>query len=253
MPLPDLAALAEGDLPAGQHWILKAGGTSTDFHTGLETIHPDGHRDEGGMGGPPLYPGDVMNTSTGGSDRGLRRVVVRADPRVVRVGVQLARGEQLELPPLATQPDIGLSFFATLPLRPSAWSRSPPSMQTVRCWNLRICPGMRRAGGVSSGGSAAQGGEDSGHPAGPTPPRGGRYGLVMARWLLVKNRRPSGSWPVTVQDDADRSGVKRGADGEVHSWDELQALAAKHAIEPRKVGGPGLAEMRVALGPAPDA
>jgi hypothetical protein len=114
MPPPGLAVLAEGDLPTGQHWILKAGGTSADFYTGLQTIHPDGHRDEGGMGGPPLYPGSLMNTYTGGSERGLRHVVVRADPRVAQVRVQLASGEQLELPPLATQADPGLSFFATL-------------------------------------------------------------------------------------------------------------------------------------------
>jgi hypothetical protein len=115
MPQPDLDVLAEGDLPTGQHWILKAGGTrADDFYTFLETIHPDGHHDEGGMGGPPLHPGSLMNTYTGGSDQGLRRVVVRADPRVARVRVQLASGERLDLPPLATRPDVGLSFFATL-------------------------------------------------------------------------------------------------------------------------------------------
>jgi hypothetical protein len=52
MPRPGLEVLAEGDLPTGEHWILRGGGTSGDFHTLLETIHPDGHRDEGGMGGP---------------------------------------------------------------------------------------------------------------------------------------------------------------------------------------------------------
>jgi hypothetical protein len=65
-------------------------------------------------GGPPLYPGSLMNTYTGGSGQGLRRVVVRADPRVACVRLQLASGEQLDLPPLATRPDVGLSFFATL-------------------------------------------------------------------------------------------------------------------------------------------
>ena len=49
MPAPDLAVLAEGDLSTGEHWILRAGGTSTDFYTFLETVHPDGHRDQGGM------------------------------------------------------------------------------------------------------------------------------------------------------------------------------------------------------------
>jgi hypothetical protein len=114
MPMPDLAIRAQGDLPTGQHWVLRAGGTMTDFYTFLETIHPDGRRDQGGMGGPPLYPGSLLNTYTGGSDWGLRRVVVRADPRVARVRVQLASGERRELPLLATRPDIGLAFFATL-------------------------------------------------------------------------------------------------------------------------------------------
>lgn len=114
MPQPDLVVLAEGDLPAGQHWILKGGGTRDDFYTFLETIYPDGHRDEGGMGGPLLHPGSLMNTYTGGSDQGLRRVVVRADPRVATVRVKLASGELLDLPPLVTRPDLGLSFFAAL-------------------------------------------------------------------------------------------------------------------------------------------
>lgn len=114
MPQPDLAVLAEGDLPTGQHWILKAGGTRDDCYTFLETIHPDGHRDEGGMGGPPLSPGSLMNTYTGGSDRGLRRVLVRADPRVARVRVKLASGELLDLAQLATRADLGVSFFAAL-------------------------------------------------------------------------------------------------------------------------------------------
>jgi hypothetical protein len=52
MAEPDLAVIAEGDLPSGEHWILRAGGTSTEFGTFLETIHPDGRRDQGGMGGP---------------------------------------------------------------------------------------------------------------------------------------------------------------------------------------------------------
>jgi hypothetical protein len=119
MPLPDMAVLAEGGLPTGQRWVLRAGGTSSDFYTFLETIHPDGHRDEGGMGGPPLYPGRLMNTSTWGSERGMRRVLVRADPQVARVRVHLASGEQVDLPPVAARPDLGLVFFATL-LPPSA-------------------------------------------------------------------------------------------------------------------------------------
>jgi hypothetical protein len=107
-----MAVLAEGGLPTGQRWVLRGGGTSSDFYTFLEAIHPDGHRDEGGMGGPPLYPGCLMNTYTGGSE--LRRVLVRADPHVARLRVHLASGEQLDLPSVAARPDLGLVFFATL-------------------------------------------------------------------------------------------------------------------------------------------
>jgi hypothetical protein len=80
----------------------------------------------------------------------------------------------------------------------------------------------------------------------------GGYGFSMARWLLVKNRRPSGSWPVTIQDDTDRSALRRGSDGEVGSWADLNALAAAHGIDHNAVSGPGHAEMAAALGPAPD-
>ena len=120
MAEPDLAVLAEGDLPSGEHWILRAGGTSAEFGTFLETIHPDGRRDQGGMGGPPLWPGSIMNVYTGGTDTGPRRIVVRADRRVARVRIQLGGGEHLDLPPVATLPDPGLAFFATLLPRTAA-------------------------------------------------------------------------------------------------------------------------------------
>jgi hypothetical protein len=114
MPEAELAVVAEGDLPTGEHWILKAGGTSTDFYTFLETVYPDGRRDQGGMGGRPLYPGSLMNIYTGGTGQGLRRVVIRADAQVARVRVELASGERIELLPLATQQEMGVSIFARL-------------------------------------------------------------------------------------------------------------------------------------------
>ena len=58
--------------------------------------------------------GSLVNTYTGCSDRGLRRVLVRADPRIAHVSVLLADGERLSLSPVATQPDPALSFFAAL-------------------------------------------------------------------------------------------------------------------------------------------
>src|SRR5262249_7395562 len=62
------------------------------------------------------------------------------------------------------------------------------------------------------------------------------YAGCMARWLLVKHRRPSGSWPVTVQADTPRSGG-RGADGEARSWAELKDLAVEHGVDDPRVPG----------------
>ena len=116
MSLPDLAVIAEGDLATGEHWILKAGGTHDEFYTLLETIHPDGHRDEGGMGGIPLYPGSRYNSYSGRADNGPLRVIVRTDPQVrrLRLSIRTSRDETLDLLPLAEDPEIGLVFFATL-------------------------------------------------------------------------------------------------------------------------------------------
>jgi hypothetical protein len=113
MTYTEPATVAEGDLPSGQHWILKAGGSREDFYTLLETVHPDGHRDEGGMGGALLYPGQLLNIYTGSDDRGLLRVIVRADQRVARLRLTLATGERLEAA-AAADPGLGVSFFAAL-------------------------------------------------------------------------------------------------------------------------------------------
>ena len=40
MSLPELITAAEGYLPSGQHWILRAGGTREDLDTFLATVHP---------------------------------------------------------------------------------------------------------------------------------------------------------------------------------------------------------------------
>ena len=114
MSLPELTTVAEGDLPTGQHWILQAGGTGEDFYTFLETVHPDGHRDQGGMGGPLLYPGRLLNAYSGGDDCGLLRLIVRADPRVARLRLTLTTGQRLELAAVATDAGLGVSYFAAL-------------------------------------------------------------------------------------------------------------------------------------------
>ena len=114
MPFPELAIVAEGDLPTGEHWTVKAGGTAGDYFTFLETVHPDGHRDEGGMGGPPLYAGHNLNSYVGGDDRGLRRILARTSPKVRWLRLELASGEVRELAPVGADPAQGLNFFAAL-------------------------------------------------------------------------------------------------------------------------------------------
>lgn len=112
--MPDLTVVAEGDAPAGQRWYLKAGGSADDYYTMLETVHPDGHRDEGGMGGPVLYPRRLLNVYTGRADPGLFRVIVRADPRVRRLRFQSEFGERCEMQSVGEDVDLGVTFFAIL-------------------------------------------------------------------------------------------------------------------------------------------
>jgi hypothetical protein len=143
MARPNLRVVAEGDLPTGEHWVLKAGGTAEDYCTFLETVHVDGHRDEGGMGGPPLDHGRYLNMYTGGSDQGLQRVIVRSDSRIRRLRMELDTGERRMLPPVATDPAAGLAFFvALLPwsVRPVALDALDGDGQVVSSCPLRRVP-----------------------------------------------------------------------------------------------------------------
>lgn len=119
--MPDLPIVAEGENARGEHWYLKAGGSPADYYTMLETLHPDGRRDGGGMGGDPLYPGSRYNSYTGRADDGPLRVIVRTDPRVrlLRLSIRTTRDETLDLLPLAEDPEVGLVFFATLLPQPA--------------------------------------------------------------------------------------------------------------------------------------
>jgi hypothetical protein len=115
VPIDDLMVVAQGHAPGGEHWYLKAGGSADDYYTLLETVHPDGRRDEGGMGGPVLYPGRLLNVYTGRSDPGLLRVIVRADPRVRQLRFQSENGERCEmLAPSVDDASTGVTLFAVL-------------------------------------------------------------------------------------------------------------------------------------------
>lgn len=125
MPLPDLKVVAEGDASGDERWYLRAGGSAEDYYTMLETVHPDERRDEGGMGGPALYPGELLNPYTGRADQGPLRVIVRADRRVRRLRLQSEMGEWCDILPNGDDPSVGVVFFATL-LR---WRTGVASMQ----------------------------------------------------------------------------------------------------------------------------
>jgi hypothetical protein len=115
VPIHDLTVVAEGDAPGGERWYLKAGGSAYDYYTLLETVHPDGRRDEGGMGGPALYPDRLLNVYTGRADPGLLRVIVRADPRVRQLRFRSEVGERCDmLAPNVDDAAMGVSLFAVL-------------------------------------------------------------------------------------------------------------------------------------------
>lgn len=118
---PKRKTIAEGRLPSGERWVLSAGGTKADYYTFLETIHPDGHRDSGGMGGPPLVDRTVsapqnehINVYTGMHDQGLQRVIVRTDTQVRKILAELNTGEQIEIPNVGSDPAMGLLFYTAL-------------------------------------------------------------------------------------------------------------------------------------------
>lgn len=127
MALPELPIVAEGETTAGERWYLRAGGSPEAYDSMLETVHADGRRDQGGMGGPALYPGDLLNVYIGRADRGLLRVLVRADPRVQRLRFQSENGEQCNMLPSAHDPLVGVNLFAML-LR---WTTSVTSMEAL--------------------------------------------------------------------------------------------------------------------------
>ncbi len=115
MPLPELPVVAEGETTRGERWYLRAAGSPEAYDSMLETVHADGRRDQGGMSGPALYPGDLLNVYLGRAGQGPLRVVVRTDPRVQQLRLQSERGAQcVMLAPSAHDPAVGLNLFAVL-------------------------------------------------------------------------------------------------------------------------------------------
>ena len=114
MPVPELMVVAECEEISGATSYLKVGGTAEDYYTLLETVHPDGRRDEGGMGGPVLDPGRLLKVHTGRTGDGDLRVVVRADSRVQRLFLESEAGEWGDILSVGEDDDLGVTFFAFL-------------------------------------------------------------------------------------------------------------------------------------------
>jgi hypothetical protein len=75
---------------------------------------------------------------------------------VARVRVHLASGEPLELPPLATLPDVGVSLFATLLPQTAGLVSVTAIGAKARSSNRRTWPGTSQAGSASCGGTATR-------------------------------------------------------------------------------------------------
>lgn len=114
MTMPELTVVAQGTLPAGERWAVRAGGTDEHYYTFLRTEHPDGRHDEGGMGGQKLPDGGIMTTYVGQADGGLVRVLARTIPVIYWMRLELGSGEVRVLTPVGHDGARGLSFYAAL-------------------------------------------------------------------------------------------------------------------------------------------
>jgi hypothetical protein len=99
--------IAEGSYGDGLSWLVWAqrqpsGGAPPDADELMSMIRvtsADGRvLHEGGGGGPTLYPGHLMNVSTGGSDEGPYCLLARVHPSIRRVELATAAGESLDVP-----------------------------------------------------------------------------------------------------------------------------------------------------------
>ncbi len=82
----------------GYRWQVDASGIDADFMTMMLMFDADGRQlHGGGMGGPKLYPGSVINEYRGRNDDWPYVVVARTAPRVDRVVATTDQGTELEL------------------------------------------------------------------------------------------------------------------------------------------------------------
>ena len=114
--------IAEGTSGDGLSWVIWARRQlSGDAQSGADEVlsmirvtSADGRvLHEGGGGGPALYPGQLMNVSTGGSDEGPYCLLARVHPDIERVELVTAAGEIMHMP-VYDSADFPEVRFATL-------------------------------------------------------------------------------------------------------------------------------------------
>ncbi len=107
--------LANGGAAGGFRWRLLVSGDAADLTTLLALTAADGSQvGGGGMAGPALYDGESINLSVHRSDQGPTYVVARADPRIRRLRLSLATGDEVTVLPVAESDALGLTFFACI-------------------------------------------------------------------------------------------------------------------------------------------
>ena len=109
--------VAEGSHSDGLTWVIWARRHEPregDLLSMIRVTDPSGRIvHAGGSSGPPLYPGRMLNVSTGGSEEGPRALLARVDPAVRRLELRTKNGDALDVP-LFDCPDIPEVRFAAL-------------------------------------------------------------------------------------------------------------------------------------------
>jgi hypothetical protein len=109
--------VAEGTYGDGLTWVIWARRhepKNGDLLSMIRVSDAAGRVLHGGArGGPPLYPGHLLNVTVGGSEEGPRSLLGRVDPRVRRLELTTGNGGTLDVP-LYDCPDIPEVRFASL-------------------------------------------------------------------------------------------------------------------------------------------
>ncbi len=127
---PPLVTAAAGRSAGGAQWTINVGGTRADCLTVMEIEFTDGRPGAGGgLGGPALTTGRLMNMSWHRSDSGVAFVVGRVHPSISRVRVQLIDAEPsaIDLEPAGDPTLFGVRFVGAV---------LPPAARPIASWAL---------------------------------------------------------------------------------------------------------------------